>query len=206
MNVIIKRPQYNIYVAVFFNIEKMKKLYLVVGTAVTFLFLTVSGKGIKEMYISRTVGEDSIYHILSQNMPSCKKGSGEKLKPMEYDYTYVRRTDSVAMLMSVRLPTAGRNVEVAIAADDSLRTYPTELIYVNPKGNNYEYRLRIMMPFEEFETMYKDTGSPFSVNVEYVSDGSIRNICFGYDPKKWKSKYTPMKQIIEIIKLNCQKL
>ena len=181
----------------------MKRIYLIVMAFVLLGCLSVNAKSINEMYVSRTVGKESVYHIFQQSMPPCK-GTKEKLKPIQYDYTYVGKTDSITMLMSVLLTVPGREIKVTIGANDSLNVYPAEVIYVKPKGRNYEYRLRIMMPFEEFVAMYKDENSPFSIMVGYIFNGVGRNLCFGYDVRKWRSKYDPMRKIIEIIKLNSQ--
>ncbi|MDE6717519.1 MAG: hypothetical protein K2J70_04920 [Muribaculaceae bacterium] len=184
----------------------MKRIYLIVMVFVFVLLgcFSVNAKNINKMYVSRTVGKESVYHLFQQSMPPCK-GTKEKLKPLQYDYTYVRKTDSISMLMSVVLTVPGRDIEVTIEAKDSFEVYPAEVIYVKPKGKNYEYRLRVMMPFEEFEAMYKDANSPFSIIVRYTFNGVGRSLCFGYDAGKWQSKYDPMRKIIEIIKLNSQK-
>ena len=119
-------------------------------------------KGIQNMYVQRSAGGESVFFIFSQKLPACKD-SKQEAKKVDYDYTYVQRTDSVSLLMTLELKEVVRNLNVTITNPDICIKSVPELIFAKAKGKGMQYRLRMMMTFAEFEKLYYST-SPFTMS------------------------------------------
>ncbi|MDE5843289.1 MAG: hypothetical protein K2H35_06100 [Muribaculaceae bacterium] len=157
------------------------------------------------MFIQKSAGNETLFFIFSQKLPVCKC-TEIKSKPISYDYTYVSSTDSISMLITLPLKSASRDISISISTDDTTHIYNPELIYVHSKGKFLEYRLRVNMSFEQFNTMYSSS-VPFTVDVSTNSPTSESNLkyCFS-DRKKWENNKSRMMQIIDLIKLNTGKI
>lgn len=169
------------------------------------LFITfpIYGKDIKDMYVQRTGAEGSLFFIFKQDLPALK--NTEKIaKKISYDYTYLEQTDSVAMLVTLLLPTVTKNIEMTVYYNSSEYNDASELIYVAAKGNKFEYRLRFMMPFHVFEKMYA-ADTPFVIKIQGNSDGKESAYEFGYNSKNWTNNRQKLSSIISIIRLNTHK-
>ncbi len=169
--------------------------------------LSVSGSyvnagGINKMFVQRNAGDECVFFVYSQRMPGCDNIRKE-VKHIDYDFTYAQRTDSVSMLMTVEVSQSMRNITGVISSDSIVYSSPVELIYVKSKGDTMQYRMRLMMPFDEFEAMYASATDPFVLTIRH--DNSIQELCFRYNPHKWESYRKKMCEIIELIKLNTGK-
>lgn len=164
---------------------------------------SINAKGIDKMFVQRNAGNECVFFIFSQKLPACAN-TQKQVKRIDYDYTYAQRTDSVAMLMTIEADRPLRNAIGTISTEKSAYSVPLELIFVKAKGNKMQYRMRLMMPFNEFEQMYASL-SPFILTIDFDNTDRQENFCFTYDLKKWNSNRAKMNEIIELIRLNTGK-
>ena len=180
------------------------RIHIIIFWAIiTFCNLAGYAKGINNMYVQRSSGDETIFFILSQKLPVCKNCK-LKNKSIAFDYTYVKKTDSVTMLITVPVEFPTKNFKLDISSDNYNQHYSPDIIYVHPKHNYYEYRLKIIMSFEEFENIY-NSSDPFIIDFtfEYGNRVSILKYCYNSN-KKWMDIKSKMLQIIDLIKLNAQ--
>lgn len=144
-----------------------------------------------------------MFHIFSQKMPSVS--SNNAAKNINFDFTYVEQTDSVSMLATVAHTESARPMEVSVDTGDTTYNFIPELVYAEPKRNNMEYRLKIVLPFNVWENMY-DSPRPYRISFNFKSDIAPDRYTYGFPVKKWKSKQEKMTAIIGQIKLNTGKL
>ena len=159
--------------------------------------------GIEKMFVHRSAGEESLFFIFTQNLPACKE-TRTIAKSIDYDYTYLQKTDSVTMLLTLPLHYTATGISAEIKTDKESYTFVPELIYAEPKKGKIIYRLRLNMPYEAFVDMYSST-NPFIVSFNYDCSGREENVCFRYDDKKWLDNKEKLLSIIDLINLNTGK-
>ena len=152
------------------------------------------------MYKQRSVGNESLFYIYEQKLPSIDI-NGLKTNAVKYNYTYLQKTDSVTMILSVKLPEISKKIEVDLKGNNIDTIFSPEIIYVQPTGKKYEYRLKISFPFETFEKIYaQDT--PFRLIVNINDNVGSLSYIFGYSQKQWIKNREKMYSIINIINVN----
>ena len=159
--------------------------------------------GIEKMFVHRSAGDKSLFFIFSQTLPGCKE-TRSLTKSMDYDYTYLQKTDSVTMLLTLPLQSRATGLLAKITTDKESYIFEPELIYAEPRKGKIIYRLRLNMPFDTFVEMYSST-DPFIVSFNYDCSGREENLCFSYDKKKWLDNKEKLLSIIDLIKLNTGK-
>ncbi|MDE6714891.1 MAG: hypothetical protein K2J74_00220 [Muribaculaceae bacterium] len=173
--------------------QPLRILFLFVAT----LFAVNAYAGVNKKYIQRTAAGESVFFIDVQKMPGINGTKGN----LKYDYTYAQPTDSVALLMSVVLDKAAHQLFCTATFDGGEYRQKCEIIYVKPKGDKFEYRLRIYMPFNVFAEMYASL-NPLVISID---DTKGTTLSFGYKPNKWQTNSRDINTIIEIIKINTGK-
>lgn len=165
--------------------------------------LPISAGNINKMFTQRTAAGESVFFIRPQKLPPVK---GEKYAgwKIDYDFTYAQRTDSVAMIMSVKLEEAASDIICTLNAIGSDLRQKAEVIYVKPKGKLLEYRLRIYLSFDEFDRLYSSI-EPFVLGVEFESRGISKHYYYGLKQSDWIKNRKDMLGIIDLIKLNTGK-
>ena len=181
------------------NALKPKRAAFLSILAAVILFTITSGIG--GMYVQQHGEYGWLFHVFSQKMPSCDK----KSKPIAYDYTYVQKTDSVTMLSTFISSVAMKPLSVTISSESCSFEKPLELVYLKPKGKNFEYRLRCTMSFEQWDELY-NCAKPFVVTYNFSKSGQTDSFSFSYSQRKWHSNREKLLQIINTIKLNTEKL
>lgn len=164
---------------------------------------TLYSAGIEKMFVHRSAGEESLFFIFSQTLPACKE-TRSMSKSIDYDYTYLQKTDSVSMLLSLPLHHTVTGMSVEITSDKESYVFDPELIYAEPRKGKIIYRLRLNMPFETFVDMYS-SNAPFIVSINYDYSGHEENVCFSYDQKHWLDNKGKILSIIDLIKINVGK-
>lgn len=177
-----------------------KKIGIILFLLISF---TITAGNINDMFTQRTAAGESVFFIRPQKLPTVKgeKCAGGKI---EYDYTYVQRTDSVALIMSAKLDEVATDIVCDLRANGSDVRQKAEVIYVKPKGKLLEYRLRVYLSFEEFEKIYLSK-EPFVLCLELESRGEQKNYYWGLKQSDWKKNRENMLGIIDLIKLNTGK-
>lgn len=172
-----------------------------------FLFAVIScyayASGINKMYVQRNAGNECVFFIFSQKIPALDN-TKMHTRNLEYDFTYAQRTDSVSMLLTVVLKEPVKMQQISIVNDNLSVSSAPETIYVKSVGSKMKYRLRLMMPFEEFYQIY-NSPNPYTLMLSTENQGKILELMFGYDSKKWVDNSKKMRAIIELIKLNTGK-
>lgn len=176
---------------------------LLILMAVCTLNLNIEAKGIEKMYVQRTAADENLFYIFSQDLPALPSTKSLS-KKIQYDFTYTQRTDSVAMIMSVKIKNAVKFENIKITADDFSEDYIPEIIYVKPSGSSMNFRIRIMLSFSDFEKIY-NSPRPFILALFPNNSQHFGKLEFGYDSKNWGKHRADMLSIINIIKLNTSK-
>lgn len=157
--------------------------------------------GINKKYVQRIGIDGATYHIFSQKMPSIEKNNNAK--DISFDYTYSEQTDSVIMLITVEVPHLCSFEDITLSYCENSYSAEPKIIYVEPKGNKYQCRIGISIPFKTWVTMY-DCTTPYKVSICISSNHKIDTFNFGYSGKKWAGHFNDIRQIIDIIKFNKQ--
>ncbi len=165
--------------------------------------MAIQSKGIDKMYVQRSAGDESIFFIFPQTL-TAHNDSKSISQSLDYDYTYVQKTDSVALLVSLTLKEPINNIDTEISYANSTFEFKPELIFAKPKGNKTIYRMRISMPFNDFEKIY-NSETPFTISFLYTLNGERKQVNFGYDQKRWDENRLLIKRIINLIKINTGK-
>ncbi|MCM1070135.1 MAG: hypothetical protein NC210_03420 [[Clostridium] fimetarium] len=163
--------------------------------------MTLCGAGIGNMYVQKKGDSGWMFHIFSQKMPLLYGDAG---KHMEYDYTFVEKTDSVSLLATVVCAGAPKPVDMAVSYGDARYNRQPDLIYAKPKGEKTEYRLRLMLPFETWDAMYGSV-EPFVVSFGFSSGRDTMVASYGLTGNKWRKNKEKIAVIIGQIKLNTGK-
>ncbi len=156
--------------------------------------------GINSMYVQKHGDNGWLFHIFSQKMPSKDK----KAKNLEYDYTYLEQTDSVTLLSTIISKNACRPVTATISYCDTQYSVKTDLVFLRPKGKNFEIRTGIVIPFDVWEAMYM-CPQPFTLTYAMEYGNTPTDITFGYNTGKWRDNSRKIRQIISAVKINTGK-
>lgn len=163
------------------------------------LLLALLCSGISSMYVMRNSHEGNLVYIFEQKMP--KVNTDNKITDIKYDYTYVENPDSVTFLSYITLPQSENPVSISFQNNEIEYSQKTELIFVQPKGNKFQYRLKISLPFNIWKSLYEDP-IPFRIQYSFDRNGQFVDYVFGYKGKKWESNRQKILEIINIIELN----
>ena len=164
-----------------------------------FILLLLLCSGISSMYVMRNSHEGNLVHIFEQKMP--KVNSDNKVSDIKYDYTYVEYPDSVTFLSYITLPQSETPISISFQNNEIEYSQDSELIFVQPKGNKFQYRLKIVLPFQIWKNIYEDP-TPFKIQYLFDRKGQTVEYIFGYKGKKWESNRQKILEIINIIELN----
>lgn len=172
------------------------KLFLLIILIPISLTLLSSGAG--SDYVFRLGEKGWIYYIFSSKMSSCLDTKNPK--NIEYDYTYVEIPDSVSMLTTIKIKDAYKPYMTIInSCDISYKIYP-EIIYANPKGSDFIFRLKNEMPFEIWEKMY-DCDKPFTITFKFLNVNDTINYHFRIDNKKWGKEKIKIQNVQHAINM-----
>ena len=176
------------------------RTYLI-GIVISFtVFFAYAGIG--GMYVQKNGENGWLFHIFSQKLPPAKD---THVKSLDYDYTYLEQTDSVSLLVTIRIPNAGKAQMANIKCCGKDYTSPVEVIYFKLKGKDMEYRLKTTVPFTYWEEMYS-CDDPFTLTYTFYRNKDTDVYCFEYSQSKWKRNRNKISSIIGIIKMNVNKL
>jgi hypothetical protein len=162
------------------------------------LFLTAPAGNFEKFYRQSLHAEGLLYFVLPQQMPCQQAGAGIPCEPLSYDYTCLDGRDSVSLLVTITSGEVFRPDSLHIAAGLSDGTYPVEVIYYKPVKKRWECRTRIVMPYRQWEEMYRPE-QPF--RLEFSSTPGAR-ACFSDSPRKWPKIRADFLRLQEMIKLN----
>ena len=163
------------------------------------LLLALLCSGISSMYVMRNSHQGNLVHIFEQKMP--KETSNNKVSDIKYDYTYVEEPDSVTFLSYITLQQSETPISISFQNNELEYNQKAELIFVQPKGKKFQYRLKITIPFKIWKSFY-DNVQPFQIKYNFESKGEMVDYIFGYKGKKWESNRQKILEIINIIELN----
>ncbi|MDE7382034.1 MAG: hypothetical protein K2N03_07920 [Muribaculaceae bacterium] len=180
----------------------MKKI-VVIFSVIVMGIVNLSATNVKDMFVQRSTGDESLFFIFSQSLPG-QRENRESPKKLDYDFTYVQKTDSVTMLMTVNLPKSPKKLLISVETGNNTFEKEAEIIFVKPAKSSYSYRLRIMLSFKEFEEMY-ESSSPFTISLHYDYINKLYDYKFRLSQNKWLDNRKKMMDIIELIKLNTGK-
>lgn len=163
------------------------------------LFGILFCSGISNMYIMRNSHEGKLIHVFEQKMPNEKSDS--KIPDIKYDYTYIENQDSVSFLSYITLSQSEIPNSITFQNNEIDYKQDVELIFVRPKGKNFQYRLKIKFPFKIWKSLYEDP-IPFKIIYSFNRNGQIVDYNFRYGSKKWDRNRKKILEIINIIIMN----
>ena len=118
----------------------------------------------------------TVYFVVPQKM--AKVSDSKALKNLSYDVSYLNSEDSVSFLGTVISRKFQKFTEATISAKGLPEIQADiEVIYIEPKGNKYENRLRIRISYKDFKNLYSNS-------VPYVVDYG-NGLRFGFKDKSW---------------------
>ena len=139
------------------------------------LLLALLCSGISSMYVMRNSHEGNLVYIFEQKMP--KQLSDCKISDIKYDYTYVENQDSVSFLSYITLPQSETPHSITFQNNEIEYKQDVELIFVQPKGKNFQYRLKIVLPFKIWKSLYENP-VPFKVKYSFDRNGQAVDYIF----------------------------
>lgn len=177
-----------------------KKLILLLISL--FTLTGIQASSLKSMYTERRGDNGLVVFFFEKKIPTLNKT--DLSSNIKYDFTYVESTDSISMLSTIITPISYRPEKIIISNCINKFEFIPELIYVTPKKNNLEYRLKIQIPFKEWEEIF---GCPESFEIDYVFKENNKIISGSYGMKKnsWKDYCEKMNSIINTIKISTNK-
>ena len=178
----------------------MKK-YIITALISCSVFIILCSVGVDKMFILRQSTKGVLVYVMEQKM-NCLK-TGNKVKSIKYDYTYLQNPDSVTFLSTILLPSSQSPVSITFKNENIDYTEPVDLIFVKSKGKNFQYRLQIKLPYSLWKELYSNS-SPFTIRYTFASEGAEVFYDFGYKEKKWQENREKINHIINIINLNTQ--
>ena len=158
---------------------------------------------LKNKYTEGRRSNEYILHIFERNLNASK--SNKTIKNVKYDYTYVQTSDSVSILTTITVPNScGTPSDIALSFCGKQLSMKPELIYVSPIKNGLEYRLRIAIPYEDWEEMI-NCAKPYDVIYKFSDNTSYHSFEFSYPQSKWNKVREELLQIRDIIRINTGK-
>ncbi len=174
----------------------MKKLMFTLSAIC--VCLTASADKFEKFYRQSLHTEGLLYFVLPQQM--AVRGAKEiSCAPLTYDYTCLDSRDSVSLLATLTTGEVFRPDSLHITTASGDRSYPVEVIYYQPAKKQWECRLRVTIPREEWEAMFAST-EPFVF--EFSSPQSGARISFSDKPRKWPKVRSNFLRLQEMIRLN----
>jgi len=177
---------------------KIKKIGA--GIFMCIVLLMLCSAGINDMFVQKKGENGWLFHVFSQKMPS----RDEKVKSLEYDYTYLEQTDSVTLLSTIISKTAYTPETATFSYCGTVYSAKTNLVFLKPKGKNYEIRTSTVIPFNVWDSLYL-CPNPFSLTYTMKYNNNYIDMTFGYSSGKWKSNSAKLRQIINSVKINTWK-
>lgn len=136
-----------------------------------------------------------VYFVFPHKIHENKKFSTAD-SPMKCDYTYVNSTDTVRVLMTIELKTLVQPTEFIIESQDSIiSTSPVTLMYSEPQGKKYTYRLNASISYDKWLHIYKSK-NPFNF---VIVDTDENRYVYAYKKNDWKEYSGVFKQLFRII-------
>ncbi len=166
------------------------------------ILICLSSAGVGKMFIQRNSSRGNLVYIFEQKMGSNSKVNS--IKNIKYDYTYLSDPDSVTFLSTIVLKNPATSDSIIFSNKNLTYSSPTDIIFVEPKGKNFTYRLRARLPFRTWKEFYKSI-DPFSVTYVFKHGEMKYDYSFGYEGKQWLDNRHKMNEIINIIELNKNK-
>ena len=184
------------FLFVFISFVTMKKLLFALF-ALGFC-LTASADKFEKFYRQSLHAEGLLYFVLPQKMAVL--GAQEiSYAPLTYDYTCLDSRDSVSLLATLTTGEVFRPDSLHITAVSCEISCPVEVIYYQPAKKQWECRLRVTIPYEQWEAMYAST-EPFVF--EFSSPQNGARISFSDTPRKWPKIRSNFLRLQEMIRLN----
>ena len=157
------------------------------------LCLTMTAGNIGKLYKSAMSEKGTLYFFYEQKMP--KAATGQSLKPLRFDVTYITGSDTVSIKTTVQSKTAYKGTQVTITTGSGEKmTVPTEVIYRDIIKKGFINRIEIKIPRKEYRQLY-DAALPYSI------DYGEQN-CFQFNVKQWQKHQNAVNTIWQIIELN----
>ncbi len=181
----------------------MERIFILIFTLIIGAGTTLQSKSINNMFVQRSVGDESLFYIFPQTLPAYKDTKSES-KSLDYDYTYVQKNDSVTMLISLTLKAPVKKIKAEITCNNAVYRFEPELLFAKPKGNKLVYRLRLSMPYKDFENINMSP-TPFVLSFYYGINEKESILNFGYNQKKWNENRQKMTSILNLININTGK-
>jgi len=161
------------------------------------LLFMITGSAVKlnKLYTSYLSDKGMVYFVFPHKISENKQLSTAD-SPMKCDYTYVTSTDSVRVLMSIELKTLVRPSEFVVESLDSVvSSSPVTLMYSEPHGKNYAYRLSASIPYKEWQSIYKSQ-KPFEF---VIVDNEDNRYVYNYKKNEWQEYSAVFEQLFKII-------
>lgn len=163
------------------------------------ILIWLSSAGVEKMFIQRNSSRGNLVYVFEQKMDSNSKENS--VKNIKYDYTYLSDPDSVTFLSTIVLKSPATSDSIIFSNQNIRYSSPADIIFVEPKGKFFTYRLCARLPFEIWKELYKSI-DPFSVVYEFKQGEMKDDYSFGYEGKQWHDNRQKMNEIINIIELN----
>lgn len=160
-------------------------------------FLSINAKNISKMYLQHQSERGNVVFVFEQKMDAADKNQG--VKNIAYDLTYVEEPDSVSILSTIKLKQAEKPDKITITNGTEEYTSEPEVIFVNAKGKDTVYRLKVVVPFAFLCQIY---AAPEAYKIIYTFSNGNRKKNYVFADKKWTKQKETMNALLDIIKLN----
>lgn len=180
----------------------MSRKYRIIAIFLGVLFFSQSfAISIKDMYIQRKGENDFVAFFFEKKLGSKEKSPLSK--NVKFDFTYVESSDSVTILSTIVSPFSASPSKLDILDCNGTLELKPEIIYIEPKKNGMEYRLKTIICFNDWEKLFACQNS-FSFKYYFESDGAILNQTY-FVTKGWEDYRMKMISIINALKLSVNK-
>lgn len=162
-----------------------------------FISLSLWGQKLHKDYAFYPQEEGNLYFIFPQKGFRCS--DPDITKGLEYDLTYFTANDSVVLAYTCVSPFVCKSDTVSLLdqAGNSLYVAPAEMLFVQPKGKNWEQRATVKIPYSRVVSLYH-TPSPFTLRIHTPG----RTVDYHLSSKDWKKQTFLVSRIFEMITYN----
>lgn len=166
-------------------------------------FTTIDAQNINKFYKQTINSEGLLYFVFPQEM-SINKSKSTVIckKELSYDYTYLDSRDTVTVLCTITtsIPYKSESVEISYynGINQTIILRNTEILYIEPKGKNWNTRLRIPITYDEWKSIYS---SPIPFSISFIEGKENHRIEYKDKKKKWEKispKFLKLFQVIDL--------
>lgn len=164
---------------------------------------TPAAARLNDQYVQRQTEQGWLFHIFSKKIPADRQRKNAN-GSAQIDYTYLQQPDSVTILATIQLDNPLTPDSLSIHSCDTTYNAPAELIYVNPAGRHYNYRLRARIPFDAWSAIYA-CPQPFTITFSLTGPQGPHTCSYSHPARKWPKEQQQIQRIIHLIRQNTGK-